>query len=174
MADTGKIQVYYGDGKGKTTAAMGQIVRAAGRGFKVLVFQFLKNNTSGERNILEKIPNVTCLPGCDNVKFSSRMNEDEMAEVKHYNSEVLDEIEKSCRSYDVLLMDEALCAVALDLLSEDRLLNFLQHKPEKLEVILTGHKVSDRMLEAADYVTEMKKRKHPYDTGIPARKGIEF
>ncbi len=174
MVGTGRIHVYYGDGKGKTTAAVGQVVRAAGSGLKVLLFQFLKNNTSGERVILEQIPNITCLPGRERVKFYNQMNSTEKAELRHYNNKALDEIVKFCTPFDVLLMDEALCAVKLGLLNEEKLLSFLQHKPRGLEIILTGHEVSERVLELADYATEMNKIKHPYDKGIIAREGIEY
>lgn len=170
----GRIHVYYGDGKGKTSAGIGAVVRAAGNGFKVLVFQFLKDNTSGEREVLEKLPGVTCLPGKDKVKFASRMSGEERAEAERYNSGMLDEIAELCPSFDMLLLDEALCAVKLGLLGEEKLLYFLGHKPRGLEVILTGHGASERLIGIADYVTEIKKKKHPYDTGLAARRGIEF
>lgn len=172
--DTGRIHIYFGDGKGKTTAAVGQAVRAAGHGFRVLFFQFLKDNSSNERKILEQISNITCLPGREQVKFVSRMNGDEKAELLHYNNKALDEIVKFCSPFDLLVMDEALCAVGLKVLSEEKLISFLQHKPRGLEIVLTGHQVSDRMKEIADYATEMHKIKHPYDLGKLAREGIEF
>ena len=140
----------------------------------MLVFQFLKNNSSGERKILEQVPNITCLPGRDRVKFYNQMNGEEKAELKHYNTTALDEIVKFCSPFDVLFLDEILCAVKLNLLNEDKLMSFLQHKPRGLEIIMTGHEVSDRMLELADYATEMVKVKHPYDQGTTAREGIEF
>ncbi len=174
MMDTGRIHIYFGDGKGKTTAAVGQAVRAAGYGFRVLFFQFLKDNSSNERKILEQISNITCLPGREQVKFVSRMNGDEKAELLHYNNKALDEIVKFCSPFDLLVMDEALCAVGLKVLSEEKLISFLQHKPRGLEIVLTGHQVSDRMKEIADYATEMHKIKHPYDLGKLAREGIEF
>ena len=174
MMDTGRIHIYFGDGKGKTTAAVGQAVRAAGHGFRVLFFQFLKDNSSNERKILEQISNITCLPGREQVKFVSRMNGDEKAELLHYNNKALDEIVKFCSLFDLLVMDEALCAVGLKVLSEEKLISFLQHKPRGLEIVLTGHQVSDRMKEIADYATEMHKIKHPYDMGKLAREGIEF
>ncbi len=174
MTGTGKIHLYYGDGKGKTTAAIGQVIRAAGAGLKVLVFQFLKDNSSSERKILEQISNVTCLPGREPVKFVSRMNGPEKAELKHYNNKALDEIVKFCSPFDLLLLDEALCAVQLGVLSEEKLISFLQHKPRGLEVVLTGHEVSDALLEMADYATLMTKIRHPYDEGVTAREGIEF
>lgn len=174
MTGTGRIHIYYGDGKGKTTAAMGQIMRAAGCGLKVLVFQFLKDNTSSERAVLEALPTVTCLPGKDYVKFYSQMSIDERTEAAHYNNKALDEIVKFCSPFDMLLLDEALCAVKLGLLNEDKLLSFLEHKPKELEIILTGHEVSERMMGAADYVTKMCKVRHPYEKGVAARKGIEY
>ena len=174
MMDTGRIHIYFGDGKGKTTAAVGQAVRAAGHGFRVLFFQFLKDNSSNERKILEQISNITCLPGREQVKFVSRMNGDEKAELLHYNNKALDEIVKFCSPFDLLVMDEALCAVGLKVLSEEKLISFLLHKPRGLEIVLTGHQVSDRMKEIADYATEMHKIKHPYDLGKLAREGIEF
>lgn len=174
MRGTGRIHLYYGDGKGKTTAAVGQVVRAAGSGLQVLVFQFLKNNDSSERKILEQIPNITCLNGREPVKFVSRMNGDEKAETRRYNNKALDEIVKFCVPFDVLLLDEALCAVQLNVLSEEKLLSFLKHKPRGLEIILTGHVITDELLEVADYVTQMTKIKHPYDQGKLAREGIEY
>ena len=174
MMDTGRIHIYFGDGKGKTTAAVGQAVRAAGHGFRVLFFQFLKDNSSNERKILEQISNITCLPGREQVKFVSRMNWDEKAELLHYNNKALDEIVKFCSPFDLLVMDEALCAVGLKVLSEEKLISFLKHKPRGLEIVLTGHQASDRMKEIADYATEMHKIKHPYDLGKLAREGIEF
>ncbi len=174
MAETGKIHIYYGCGKGKTTAAAGLSVRAAGSGLRVLIFQFLKDNTSSERKILESISNITCVSGWNHMKFSSQMSITEKMELTCYNEKILDEIEKSCASFDVLFLDEVLCAVKLGLLSEGRLLELLKRKPKGLEVILTGHEVSQEIFDMADYVTEMRKIKHPYDKGITARRGIEY
>ena len=174
MTGTGKIHIYYGNGKGKTTAAVGQIIRAAGSGLRVLVFQFLKDNSSSERVILEQIPNITCLPGREKIKFFNQMNGEEKAELKHYNTKALDEIVKFCTNFDVLVLDEALCAIHLNVLSEEKIRSFLEHKPRGLEVILTGHEVSQDMLDLADYATMMMKVKHPYDRKVMAREGIEF
>lgn len=174
MIGTGMIHIYYGDGKGKTTAAIGQAIRAAGSGLKVLFFQFMKDNNSSERKILEQIPNITCLPGKRHVKFYNQMNGEEKTEYRRYNTKALDEIVKFCINFDVLVLDEAVCAVDLGLLSEEKLIDFLLHKPRGLEVVMTGHHVSGELLQTANYVTEMKKLKHPYDEGRSAREGIEF
>ena len=165
MMGTGRIHMYYGDGKGKTTAAVGQAVRAAGAGLQVLFFQFLKDNSSNERKILESVPGITCLPGRDQVKFVSRMNGDDKA---------LDEIVKFCTNFDVLVLDESLCAIHLNVLSEEKIRSFLEHKPRGLEIIMTGHEVSQDLLDLADYATMMMKVKHPYDRKVQAREGIEF
>lgn len=174
MTGTGRIHIYYGDGKGKTTAAVGLAVRAAGSGLKVLFFQFLKDNSSNERKILETLPGVTCLPGREPVKFVSKMNGDERIEFRHYNNKALDEIIKFCGPFDMLILDEALCALNLEVLSEEKLISFIQHKPRGLEIVMTGPRLPDNLLEMADYVTEVRKVKHQFDLGRSARKGIEF
>lgn len=174
MIGTGLVHIYYGDGKGKTTAAMGQAIRAAGSGLKVLVFQFMKDNTSGERVILEQLENVTLLPGKRHAKFYNQMNSEDKAQYRRYNTKALDEIVKFCINFDVLVLDEAVCAVDLGLLSEEKLISFIKHKPRGLEIIMTGHHMTDGLLEVADYVTEMTKIKHPFDVGRSARAGIEF
>lgn len=174
MPDTGKIHVYYGHGKGKTTAAIGQAVRAAGSGLKVLVIQFLKDNSSGERNILEKVPNITCFQGKDKIKFVSRMDSREKDLLRKENEEIMDEAGRICDDFDMIILDEVLCAVWLKVLDEDILLQFLRRKKESVEIVLTGHEVTEKVLKIADYATEIRKIKHPFDKGLRARKGIEY
>ena len=174
MPGTGEIHAYYGHGEGKTTAAVGQAVRAAGSGLKVLVYQFLKDNSSGEREILGSVPGITCLPGKEHVKFLSRMDTAEKAELKKENEKKLDEIGKLCGSFDMVILDEVLCAVWLEVLEEDSLVRFLQEKRSSAEIILTGHEISGKVLGIAGYATEFKKVKHPFDKGLKARKGIEY
>ncbi len=171
----GLIHIYCGDGKGKTTAAVGLCVRAAGAGLRVLIFQFLKDNTSSERNILRFSENITVLDGPEEEKFSFQMTSAEKKERKTSYEEKLQEVTRKAvdEKYDVLFLDEAIYAVRAGLLDETLLLDFLKKKPEKLEVILTGQEPSEALLEAADYVSEIRKIKHPFDRGIKARKGIE-
>lgn len=171
----GLIQIYYGDGKGKTTAALGQIVRAAGYGYRVLFYQFMKNNDSSERKILEQIREITCLKGPESVKFSFLMTQEEKAASRKYHEDMLTAIQEMLarERYDVVFLDEAVYTVAAGLLSEEHLIRFMEEKPEETELILTGNTPTGKMLALADYVTEIKKIKHPFDLGQPARRGIE-
>ena len=174
--DTGLIHIYYGTGKGKTTTGMGLVTRAAGFGYRVLIYQFMKNNRTSERKILEKIPNVTIINGLDQEKFSFQMTEEEKAERRKFYNERLRMVTETAvkEDYDVLFLDEAIYTISAGLLDEEALLGFLREKPEKLEVILTGNTPDDALIQAADYVSEIRKVKHPFDRGILARPGIEY
>lgn len=170
----GLLHLYCGDGKGKTTTSVGLMVRAAGSGKKVLFYQFMKNNESSERNILEGIPNITCKKGADTAKFSFQMTKEEQIEEKRRNEEQLKLLFEEAKDYDVLCMDETLYTIQAGLLTEELVLEQLKKRPKHLEVILTGRDPSDKMIELADYVSEVKKVKHPFEQGIPARLGIEY
>jgi len=171
----GYVHIYCGDGKGKTTTGMGLCIRAAGHGFKVLLYQFMKNNKTSERKILEQIPSITIIDGLEDEKFSFQMNEDEKKErTAFYEQQFLYITKKAAEEdYDLLFLDELIYTIRVGLFHEDLLLNFLKNKPAKLEVILTGQNPSSALIDAADYVSEIKKLKHPFDQGLPARKGIE-
>lgn len=171
----GLIEVYCGDGKGKTTAALGLILRASGRGLKVILCQFLKGWETGELKTLPLLPGVEVYRAPGITKFSFQMNAEEKARVRKDHDALLAKIVALCteKKADVLVLDEALGACSTGLLNEDKLLQFLKAKPAGLEVVLTGRNPSAAILEAADYVSEICKRKHPYDKGITARDGIE-
>lgn len=169
----GLIHLYYGDGKGKTTCSMGLLMRAAGRGKKILLHQFLKDNRSGERAVLEKLPQVTVLPGREYEKFTFQMDAEELDQVRENNDKTLAYIADHAEEYDMILLDEALYAIDKELLSEDNVIRFLKNKPQSLEVVMTGRNPSQRILAMADYASEICKRKHPFDQGISARIGIE-
>lgn len=172
----GLIHVYCGEGKGKTTAAMGLALRFSGTDEKVLIFQFLKQNTSSERKAFAKMSNVTILEGYSDVKFVKDMTEIEKNETKIYYfkrfAEITDMVKQN--KYKMLILDEIMAAIHHGFVEEEKLIEFLKGKPEELEVIMTGRNPSERIYEIADYITEMKKVKHPYDKGIRARKGIEY
>lgn len=171
----GFIHIYFGDGKGKTTAAMGLSLRAAGYGMKVLIYQFMKDNKTSEREILNKVPNITIIDGLAQEKFSFQMTEQEKKERKDFYTNRFNEITKKAteESYDLLFMDEIIYTIRAGLLDESVVLKFLEKKPDKLEVVLTGNEPSPTLIEAADYVSKIKKIKHPYDNGHGARFGIE-
>lgn len=171
--EKGFVHLYYGDGKGKTTAAMGLALRAAGAGKSILIYQFLKDNTSSERCILETIPGITCIKGEEKVIFTSNMTEEEKRKSCRKNQEKLEEVLKKAEQYDMLLLDEALYAIDLKQLSEERLLEYIKERPWGQEIILTGRNPSPKMMDLADYCSNIKKEKHPFDRGIKSRIGIE-
>ena len=171
--DKGLIHVYFGNGKGKTTAAMGLCARAAGYGYRVLIYQSMKDNKTSERNILKLSENITLLPGLEKEKFSAYLTEEERRERKIFYADQFERMTKQAEGYDVLFMDEIIYAIQAELLEEDKIIEYLKRKPKHLEIILTGNRPSMELLDMADYATEMKKIKHPFDKGIKARMGIE-
>ena len=172
----GLVHIYCGNGKGKTTASVGAAVRAAGNGKTVLIKRFLKNDHSGEVEVLKQIPGITVMPCTRQFGFSWKMSSQEKEEAKEYYGKELEKAWKMAldQEIDMLVLDEAVGACTLGFIEEERLLELIGSKPEKLEVILTGRNPSKELLAAADYVTEMVMRAHPYTRGIPARKGIEY
>lgn len=175
MKEKGLVHIYHGDGKGKTTCGMGLCVRAAGAGKKVLIYQFLKDGSSSEFNVLRHIPQITLMAPRKEIKFTFLMTDAEKAECKNYYTEKFAEICNlvSDGDYDVLYLDEALHVLNNGMLDESLVLEFLKNKPQKLEVIMNGYYPSEALQEAADYISQIKKEKHPFDLGVPARKGIE-
>lgn len=169
----GLIHIYCGDGKGKTTCVMGLLVRAAGAGKKVLLHQFLKDDSSSERAVIDKLPGVTVIPGAKMDKFTFQMSEEELAALREENNARLDRIFAMAKDYDMLILDESVYAMDMGLLSEDKVIDFLENKPRHLEVVMSGRNPSGRLKEHADYISEIKKIKHPFDEGLSSRIGIE-
>ena len=155
---------------------MGLCARAAGQGKQVLICQFLKDNSSGERAVLGADPHITFLKGPEEVRFSFQMSAQERQQaLRFYNGLLQQALERAAHGdCDVLFLDEALYAIRAGLLDEGPLAEFLRAKPAALEVILTGQDPSEQLAALADYISEICKRRHPYDHGIPARRGIEF
>lgn len=168
------VHIYCGDGKGKTTCAMGLAVRAAGHGRKVVVAQFLKGGNSGERVILAGLPQVTCLPVPETMKFVFAMDEAEKAELRAQMTASFDEAVRLGQESDLLILDELNAAVSTGMVSLERVTAFLDSKPENLEVVITGRDPAEELQARADYITEMRKVKHPFDQGLDAREGIEW
>ena len=167
------IHLYYGDGKGKTTAAAGLALRAAGSGRRVIFSQFLKGRRSGE---IESFLQVTVLRGDFREKFTFEMNERELKEEAEKSSDLLEEAfaQADSEKADLLVLDEVVSAAERKMISGERLRILIERHRERFEIVLTGRSPSDWMVEAADYVTKMKKIKHPYDSGAAARLGIEY
>jgi cob(I)alamin adenosyltransferase len=168
--------IYIGDGKGKTSAAAGLAIRAAGTGMKVLYLQFVKGDwPSGERDILEKLPNV-------DVKVMGRGFVGILGDRKPLEEHVraaqvaLKFCIKALKSkkYDLVIADEAIAAIESKLISIDDVYKLIKSKPKSIHLCLTGHKRIKKLIDAADLVTEMKMIKHPYYKGILAQRGIDF
>lgn len=171
----GLIHIYCGDGKGKTTAAIGLAVRCAGRGNKVLLVQFLKSRDSGELYSLAKLPDIEVMRGKESKKFTFQMNEEEKHALLIEHNKMFEQVLAKIKngSYSLLILDEVIGALNAKVFEMPKLIEFLRHKPENLEVVLTGRNPAPELVEIADYVSEMRKVKHPMDKGIMAREGIE-
>ena len=170
----GLIHIYCGDGKGKTTAAMGLALRFAGAGRRVLVLQFFKDGNSSEVKALRNFDTVDVVEQTRHFGFSWTLSEEELREAKAYYSGLLEDTMARSGKYDLLVLDEAMSACTTGMIQEERLLELLHEKPDALEVVMTGRNPSQALMDRADYVTEMRKVKHPFDRGIPARMGVEF
>lgn len=170
----GLVQVYFGRGKGKTTAAIGQGVRATGHGFKVYMIQFMKGNYKyGEIEAIKNIPNFE-LKQFGSPELIAEPSEFDLEEGKkaleHAKEIILSE------EYDIVILDEVGVAISMNVISVEPVLELIGNKPEKVELILTGGpKMHPKIKEVADLVTEMRMIKHYYSSkGITARYGIEY
>ena len=175
--NTGLTHIYTGDGKGKTTAAIGLCLRAAGNGLNVRLYQFCKNTPSGELKPLAALPGVEIHRAQTQCrKFVWDMNDEEKAEWLDAQQSLFDEAcESACdKSIDLVVLDEALGAMAAGAIELSHLLYLIDHKAKGTELVLTGRNAPQALIEKADYVTEMRAIRHPYEKGTHARKGIEY
>ena len=171
MEQMGLLHLYYGDGKGKTTAAMGLALRALGSGKRVVIVQFLKGGRSGEIPLLEQL-GAKVYRGKAGQKFVFQMNEAEKAATRALQDANL--AAAMAEPADLLILDEAGSAWELDMVDPELLQRAVRERPAGQECVLTAHQPPQWMLDEADYVTEMKCHRHPYQKGVPARKGIEY
>jgi cob(I)alamin adenosyltransferase len=171
MKEKGYVQVYTGNGKGKTTAAFGLALRATGAGFKVFIAQFVKGMKYSELNSLPKIDGITLKRYGRNCFIYNKPEQEDIDLAK----EGLKEVEEVLKSgeYDVVILDEANIAVYYNLFSVDELIEILKEKNENTEVVITGRYAHEKLIDFADLVTEMHEIKHYYTKGVMARKGIE-
>jgi len=173
--EKGLIEVYTGDGKGKTTAVIGLACRAIGHNLKVCYIYFHKNPERwgyGEFKILKKI-------GVDVFGFAKEHPHFDKVEKEKLREECLKGIEfikkiYEEKKYDVIICDEILISLRDGFLEEEEIIKIMEEKPENVELVLTGRYITEKIIEKADLVSEIKKIKHPYDKGIKSRKGIEF
>lgn len=173
----GLVHIYTGDGKGKTTAAIGLGVRACGRGLKVLMVQFLKGTPTGEMYSLKALePGFKLYRGTETKKFTWEMNTEEKARTAaEQNSIFRFAVDAAAGGEcDLLILDEALGAISSGMLDKEAVIEFIKGKPEKLELVLTGRGATPELIELADYVSEIRAVKHPAEKGVNGRKGIEF
>lgn len=172
----GLIHIYCGEGKGKTSAALGLAIRAAGRGLGVVVVRLMKDCDSGELDSLKKLPEVTVVPAPEKLKFVFEMDDAEKEQYREMVSSMLYAAGELIinKNADVLIIDEACSAVTTGMLELEELIGFIKNKPENLEVVLTGRDPPRELIELADYVSEIKKIKHPFDNSTPPRLGIEL
>lgn len=170
------IQIYTGDGKGKTTGAVGSAIRCVGAGKKVLFCQFLKDGSSGECSLLKTLAEVECLLPEKSFGFTFLMDENTRKEAMAYYRAYWEQIEEKMngKAYDMVILDELCDACETDMVNVEKVAEFLEKYGKSAEIILTGRRPLECLAEKADYITEMKKIKHPFDEGTPAREGVEF
>jgi cob(I)alamin adenosyltransferase len=180
MLKKGLVQVYTGDGKGKTTAAFGLALRAVGQGHKVLIYQFLKPATleAGERFALELSALRLRVEALDIPWDMAKSPSDDKAvgRMRTTIAEALEQLAQTAekRFYDILILDEIVYCLATGLTSLEVLQDLIKRKHRAVEVVMTGRGAPQALMDMADLVTEMRCIKHPFEQGIPAREGIEY
>lgn len=172
----GFLHVYYGNGVGKTTAAVGLAIRAAGANKRVLLSRFMKSDSSSELAILKTIPNITIMKNTKVFGYYYSMSKEEknMA-YEYYNTQ----LHTACTTainghYDLLILDELLCVYSYPLIDQEYFIKFIQNPPQNLDILITGKTPVPEIISCADYISETKKIRHPYDNGVLPREGIEY
>jgi len=170
----GLVQIFTGDGKGKTSAAIGAVIRALGHGMKVYIAFFMKGaHPSGEFHILSQLSSVTMASfGTGGFVDPKNIKPGEKGEAERALAAVREAMLSG--KYNLVVLDEVNVAVAFGLISVDEVLKLIDDKPKNVELILTGRRADSKLVQAADLVTECLNIKHPYDVGVAARGGIEF
>ena len=171
----GYIQIYTGNGKGKTTAALGLALRAAGHGMSVKIIQFLKGGVSGELKSLKKLETVELFRVTDAGKYVWDLNDEEQRDMQKRSREMLQASKEwFAQGLDILILDEIMAAIKYDIVSLKDVLSLIEARPEGTEMVLTGREAPRELVEKADLVSEIKDIKHYFGKGVPARRGIEF
>ena len=169
------IQTYFGNGKGKTTAALGSAIRCAGSGGEVMFVQLLKNNASAEFNLLEKIENIKVKFSCEKYNLYDNLNpECTQRLVDAYDKFLFEDVKKEAHRCNMIILDEILDAIDFGYIKEEKLLDMIKKLKCNCEIILTGHKITDNIMKVSDYISEIKEINHPYTKGVLSREGIEY
>ena len=169
------IHLYCGDGKGKTTCALGLALRGAGAGMKIVIVQFLKGSLTSELNSLNKVPNVIVLRNSKDYGFVNNMTPKQLDMIRNEHDSNLAKALKLVENdkCDMLVLDELTYVYNMNLIDKAKLEDFLKNN-KNIEVVITGRDPDKLFINIADYVTEMKMIKHPFEKGVAARKGVEF
>ena len=169
----GYIQIYTGKGKGKTTAALGLVLRAAGAGLKVHIAQFLKGRSTSELKSIKKLGKNVSIKQYGNPEFiRGKPSAWDIKKAERALEQTASIINQG--KYDLVILDEANVACSLGLISTDQLCAILKNRPANVEIVLTGRDAPKKLVQIADLVTEMKEVRHYYKKGVKARKGVEF
>ena len=166
------IHLYTGEGKGKTTAAMGLAIRAAGYGRKIVIVQFLKGRDSGELRSLGLIPNITIVRNRGDYGFFRNASEDLRLKITRENNENLEAA--LALPHNLLVLDEICAAYGLEAVNRKAVDDLLRGFPSEKELVLTGRNPPQYFRDAADYISDIHNVKHPFEQGVPAREGIEY
>lgn len=174
MLEKGYTHLYTGNGKGKTTAALGLALRAYGAGLKTLIIQFMKNSSCSEHSALNELKKFIKIKQFGSKSFYNP-KDGKYIEHRGFSSKALSCAKEALNTtkYSVIILDEIVSALSFDLVTLEEIFEIIDLKPKNCELILTGQKAPDALIEKCDLVTEMKKIKHYYDQGVLARKGIE-
>ncbi len=171
MDNKGCIHLYTGNGKGKTTAAIGLAIRAVGAGKKVFIGQFAKGMHYSELDALKRFPEIVVRQYGLECFIKQKPTEKDIRAAQEGFKEAVAVIKEN--KYDVVILDEVCIALYYKLFDIDELIPVLRNKPESMEIVMTGRKASKELYEIADLITEMREIKHYYNEGVQARKGIE-
>lgn len=179
------IHMYSGDGKGKTSTAVGMAIRMAGAGKEVLFTQFMKGNESSEIRVLQSLPGVKVLKSERDYGFYRNMSDEDKQEITEKHNEILREILRTVRYFSridpegngpelLIVLDEITYPCRCDLVDEELLKTILEETPETVELVMTGRNPREYMVKHSDYWSDLKMRKHPYEKNVVARFGVEF
>lgn len=174
LCEERRVQIYTGDGKGKTTAALGLALRASGHGIKVMIIQFMKGwKFYGELEAVKNIPNITIVQtGRPDYVHRGAETEEDFAEARKGLALAAECMASACCG--LLILDEVNVAVDFGLISFEDVANLIKKRPEHMELVLTGRNADERLFPCADLISEMREIKHPYSQGLHARQGVEY